>query len=245
MKIPFWTIRAAKDNPKVGELLLYGAISSESWYGDEVTPKQFKQELDGLGPIDELHVFINSGGGDVFAGQAIYSMIRRHTARKVVYVDGLAASIASVIAMAGDVVRIPRNAMMMVHNPWTFAYGNAADFRRAADDLDKIRESLIAAYQEKTSMDREELIALLDAETWMTAEEAVDKGFADEVEETRAVAASVDAGNLVVNGQRFDLSKFRHPPKLAFLPTHQAPPPVDGAFSDSARRRLELEKYRV
>jgi ATP-dependent Clp protease protease subunit len=219
----FWEFRAATEDPKVGELLLYGVISSESWWGDEVTPKQFQQDLAALGDIDELRVYVNSGGGDVFAGQAIHSMIKRHKARVIVYVDGLAASIASVIAMAGDVVRMPRNAMMMIHQPWSWGYGNAAEMRRLADDLDKIAESLVAAYAEKTGLEREKIIEIMDAETWLTAEEAVELGFADEIETAKDVAASVDGARLTVNGQQHDLSRFRNRPKLAFLPRTERP----------------------
>lgn len=213
----FWTLRAAANEPGVGELLLYGEIADYTWWGDEVTPKQFKEELDALGGISELRVYINSPGGDVFAGQAIHSMLKRHKARVTVYIDGLAASIASVIAMAGDEVVIPVNAMMMIHQPWTIAAGNAADFRKLADDLDKIAESVVAAYAEKTGLDNEEIIALMDAETWLTAKEAVDLGFADTLEESRQVAASLRDGTLVVQGHEFDLSRYRTPPKLAFL----------------------------
>lgn len=186
----FWNFRKISNSE--GELLIYGPISDESWWGDEVTPKQFKEELDALGDIDTLNIHINSPGGDVFAGQAIHSILSRHKAQKIVYIDGLAASIASVIAVAGDLVVMPKNAMMMIHNPWTWAAGNANDFRRLADDLDKIRETLIAAYQSKTNLSREKLIELMDAETWMTAEEALEYGFIDEIEQTKQVAACID-----------------------------------------------------
>lgn len=186
----FWNMNKIKNNE--GELLIYGPISDESWWGDEVTPKQFKEDLDALGDIDTLNIYINSSGGDVFAGQAIYSIISRHKAQKIVYIDGLAASIASIIAMAGDLVVMPKNAMMMIHNPWTIAMGNAQDFRKLADDLDKIRESLIAAYQGKSNLDREKIIELMDAETWLTADEALEYGLVDEVEKEKQLAASID-----------------------------------------------------
>lgn len=217
-KAKFWQFRAQAEDPAVGELLLYGPISEVSWWGDEVTPKQFWEDLQALGGISELKVYVNSGGGDVFAGQAIYSMLKRHPARVTVYVDGLAASIASVVAMAGDRVIMPRNAMMMVHNPWAMVIGTAADMRKMADDLDQIRESLIAAYQEKTDLSRRRLIAMMDAETWMTAEEAVELGFADELEEAKQVAASLRGSLLVVNGLEVDLSRFRNPPKSLLAP---------------------------
>ncbi|MGE5553304.1 MAG: head maturation protease, ClpP-related [Betaproteobacteria bacterium] len=240
----FWTFRAAADEQKTAELLLYGLISSTSWWGDEVTPKQFKQDLDALGDVDLIRVFINSDGGDLFAGQAIHSMLKRHKAQIEVYIDGLAASSASLVAMAGDVVRMPRNAMIMVHNPWVLAMGNAEELRKVADDLDKAREGMIAAYEDKTHLDREKIIELLDAETWMTAEEAVDLGFADEVEQAKEVAASLDGSHLILNGQRMDLSKYRRPPKLLVSPAKiqqpAAPPAASVPRLDIYRRRLEL-----
>lgn len=211
----FWQFRAAADDPKTGELLIYGPISNTSWWGDEVTPRQFHEDLRALGDIDELRVYINSGGGDAFAGQTIHSILRRHKARVVTYVDGLAASAASVIAMAGDTVVMPRNAMMMVHNPWTFAWGEASELRKVADTLDQVRETLVAVYEEKTGLDRDRIIELLDAETWMTAEEAKDLGFADEIDEAKEVAASLRGDTLVINGQEHDLSPYRSRPKVS------------------------------
>ena len=111
----FWDFKA-KENK--AELMLYGEISDTSWWGDEVTPKAFKSELDALGDVEQIDIYINSGGGDVFAGEAIYNMLRRHNAKKVVHVDGLAASIASIIAMVGDEIVMPENAMLMIHEAW-------------------------------------------------------------------------------------------------------------------------------
>lgn len=187
----FWNFVKNADN--TGELQLYGDISESSWWGDEVTPKDFKKDLDALGDIGELKVYINSGGGDVFAGQAIHSMLKRHRASVTVYIDGLAASIASVIAMAGDKVIMPKNAMMMIHNAWTWGVGNSADFRKLADDLDKINETIKTTYLDKASnVDETKLIELMDNETWLSAEDAIKYGFADEIEESKQVAASLD-----------------------------------------------------
>ena len=186
----FWNLKALDE--KTGELTLYGEISDVTWWGDEITPKQFKEELDALGDIDTLNVYINSPGGDVFAGQTIYSMIKRHKAQVNVYIDGVAASIASLIAMAGDKVIMPANAMMMVHNPWAFAAGNAQDFRKLADDLDKIRDSMIVAYESKSALTTDEIKKLLDAETWLSAKDCHEYGFADEIEEAKQAAACVD-----------------------------------------------------
>ena len=205
----FWTFNA-KENSDEGELLLYGDISDSTWWGDEITPKNFKEELDSLGDIKTLNVYINSGGGDVFAGQAIYSMLKRHSATVNVYVDGLAASIASIIAMAGDNVKMPKNAMLMVHNPWSFGMGNANDFRKLADDLDKVRESMISVYEDKTGMEKESIVELMDAETWMTAEEAVEFGFADEIEEEKQVAASLNNRIFAINGLKVDITRYKN-----------------------------------
>ncbi len=186
----FWKLKALDE--KTGELTLYGEISNETWWGDEVTPKEFKSDLDDLGNIDTLNIYINSPGGDVFAGQAIHSMLKRHKAYKNVYIDGLAASIASVIAMSGDTVFMPKNAMMMLHNPWTIGVGNSEEFRKLAEDLDKIRESLIAAYEGHSALTRDEIISIMDAETWLTATECEEYGFCDVVQEEKQLAASID-----------------------------------------------------
>jgi ATP-dependent Clp protease protease subunit len=240
---PFWQFRAATKD--AGELLLYGPISSTSWWGDEVTPKQFADDLKALGDISELTVYMNSEGGDVFAGQAIYSMLKRHKAHVTVHVDGLAASIASLIAMAGDTVVMPKNAMMMVHNPWTFAYGNSAELRKMADDLDVIRESMLATYTAKTGLSNEEVIALLDAETWLTAEDAVAKGFADEVAAEKQVAASVRDGRLIVNGREVD-HRFRQFPADKFAPAVQVPAEAhEDTGAAQARERQDLARRRL
>ena len=222
----FWSFRNT-DKEGVGELTLYGEISSHSWWGDEITPKAFKDDLDALGDVSEIHVFINSPGGDVFAGQAIHSMLKRHKAKIVMYVDGWAASIASVVVMAGDVVIMPKNAMMMIHNPWTIAMGDAKAFRKLADDLDQVRESIVTTYHDKTGKSREEIIALLDKETLLTADEAVELGFADQIEEAKVIAASMKDGSLILNGQAVQVNGFKNIPNLVFAsPTAPPIPPV-------------------
>ena len=234
----FWELRAKVGSSSVGELLLYGDISSSTWYGDEITPSAFSQDLKGLGDISVLNIYINSGGGDVFAGQAIYSMLKRHPAQKNVYIDGLAASIASVIAMAGDTIYMPKNAMLMIHKAWTMAIGNAHDLRKLADDMDKIDESILSTYQAKTGLEAEKILDLVNAETWMNAEEAVALGFADVIEGTQPIAASMNKDYLTMNGLSFDLGKFRNPPKHAFV-SSEAEPLVNEPLNEQSTEQPE------
>lgn len=240
-KNKFWNFVAKTED--IGELMLYGDISSSSWFGDEVTPKQFKEDMDKLGSVKELRIMINSGGGDVFAGQAIYSMLKRHEAKKRVYIDGLAASIASVIAMAGDEIIMPQNAMMMIHNSWTFAAGNKDDLRKIADSMEKIDETLIGVYEAKTGLDPGEIKQMLDAETWMTADEAVKKGFANEIEKRSAVAASMKGGFLMLGDQLFDLSRYSNPPQITEQPDDSGG--ESWPVSDSQRKQFRTIRQKI
>lgn len=147
----------------------------------ETSAKHFKEVLDQNADVDEIRIRINSAGGSVFEGMAIYSLLKQHKAHKTVVVDGFACSIASVIAMAGDTVIMPETAVMMIHNPWTVTIGNAAALRKEADDLDKLGESMRQAYLMKAGdkLSEEKLIEMLDAETYLTAAECIELGLAD------------------------------------------------------------------
>jgi ATP-dependent protease ClpP protease subunit len=167
---------------KRAEILIHESIG-ENWYGDGLTSKRFIKDLEDLGDVDTIVVRINSPGGAVFDGIAIYNALKAHKAKKEVVVEGLAASAASFIAMVGNTIRMGEGAMMMVHNPWTFAMGDANDMRDVADMLDQVGESLIDIYESRTKLGRDELKELLDAETWLTAKQAIEKGFADSTDE--------------------------------------------------------------
>ena len=212
----FWSFKNAKEDPKIGELNIYGEISDSSWWGDEVTPKQFKKDMDALGDISELNVYINSPGGDVFAGQTIYSILKRKKCTVNVYIDGLAASAASIIAMIGrlpgNTLNMPVNAILMIHNPWSMVCGYASDMRQMADTLDKIRDSIVNVYKSGSSLEEKDIIELMDAVTWMTAQDALDFGFIDHIDESKEVAASISGKIFNVNGQEFDISKFKNFP---------------------------------
>ena len=160
-------------------LYLDGEISDETWFGDEVTPKLFKDELSaGDGNIT---LWINSPGGDVFAAAQIYNMLMDYPHDVTVKIDALAASAASVIAMAGTKVCMSPVAMMMVHNPATAAIGDAEEMQKAIDMLNEVKESIMNAYEIKSGLSRHKISQLMDAETWMNAKEAVKLGFADEI----------------------------------------------------------------
>nr|WP_251073523.1 ClpP-like prohead protease/major capsid protein fusion protein [Shewanella sp. NKUCC05_KAH] len=161
-----------------------------------ISAQQFARDLQALGKVGTITARIHSPGGDVFEGMAIYNMIKGHPAHKVCYIDGLAASMASVIAMAFDEVIMPENAMMMVHKPWGGTLGDAEDMRKYADLLDKVEGNLVGAYQHKTGLSEDELHALLAAETWLTGREAVEKGFANTLTDPLQMAASLNSKRL-------------------------------------------------
>jgi ATP-dependent Clp protease protease subunit len=179
----------AKANGKRGEIYLYDAIGG-SWDGSGITAKSFQDSLKDIGNVSDLDIYVNSPGGSVFEGLAIYNQIKRHSAaNKVVHIDGIAASIASVIAMAGTEIRIAENAMMMIHDPWGMAVGGATEMRKQADALDKIRDVLLDTYVAKTGGKRETISAWMSDETWMTAKETVDRKFATATVREKTVKA--------------------------------------------------------
>ena len=160
-------------------LFLNGTIAEESWFDDDITPQLFREELNaGSGDIT---VWINSPGGDCVAAAQIYNMLMDYRGSVTVKIDGIAASAASVIAMAGTRVLVSPVSMLMIHNPATMAMGDAAEMQKAIAMLDEVKESIINAYEIKTGMSRAKLSHLMDAETWMDAHTAVDLGFADEI----------------------------------------------------------------
>ena len=179
----FWKFKNQVSHDGPSNLYLEGDIASETWWGDEVTPEAFRSELRQM--KGDLTVHINSQGGDVFAGVAIYNALKDYSqgkGRVIVKVDGLAASIASVVAMAGDEIIMSPGSMMMVHNPWSMGVGSSDELRKAADTLDEIKDAIKPIYTERSGLSDEEVQDLMDNETWMTAEKAVELGFADTVQ---------------------------------------------------------------
>lgn len=196
MSKKYWEFKNKANNE--ADLYLYIEIASWGSGYAAHSAQSFKQELDSLGEIETLNIYINSPGGDVFEGNTIMNMLKRKKCTKNVYVDGLAASIASVIAMAGDKIIMPSNSMMMIHNSWTYAAGNSNELRKLADDLDKVNASIRQTYLDKAGdkLDEETLINLMDNESWLTAQECFNYGLCDVVGEETSVAAKFDLNTL-------------------------------------------------
>ena len=213
MKRKFWNwVRDADRGERT--LVLNGEISDETWYGDEVTPGLFREELSACD--GDITVWINSPGGDVFAAAQIYNMLMDYKGSVKVRIDGLAASAASVIAMAGSTVEMSPVAMMMIHNPATISIGDEREMQKAIDMLGEVKEGIINAYEIKTGLGRGKIANLMDAESWMNAKKAVELGFADSIlfdgstEETKSdeIEAMMFSRAAVTNSL---LSKFQKP----------------------------------
>ena len=175
MKRQFWNWVRNQDDTRI--LTIDGVIAEESWFDDDVTPKLFREQLNaGQGNIV---IYINSPGGDCVAASQIYTMLMEYKGRVTVKIDGIAASAASVISMAGTEVLMAPTALLMVHNPLTVAIGDTEEMQKAIAMLDEVKESIITAYELKTGMSRAKLAHLMDAETWMNAQKAIELGFAD------------------------------------------------------------------
>jgi ATP-dependent protease ClpP protease subunit len=212
----FWNF--VQKNDSEAELTIYSTIASEqSWWEDEVTPQAFYNELADIGDVANITVRINSGGGDVFAATAIYALLKDHSAFVTVKVDGIAASAATIIMMAGDKITAPAGAQIMIHNPLAvlFGYFEGDDLRKRADMLDTAKTAIMEAYTQKTGLSEDELSDLMNETTWMTAREAKEKGFVDEIMfEPVDSAVSNDGRFLIVNSIPFDVKKLPSAPSI-------------------------------
>ena len=179
---------------------IYGDICSWAWeeYG-EMSSNILSKQLEALGDVNEIHVYINSYGGEVAEGLAIYNALRRHKAKITTYCDGFACSIASVIFMAGDERVMNEASLLMIHNAWTWASGNASELRKLAEDMDKITQASVEAYKAHSNLSEEEIKAKMDAETWILPSEALEWGFATTVDKTENKNASQSAFKQLMN----------------------------------------------
>lgn len=211
----FWQIRNEAGETEA-ELLLYGEISSSSWCDDDVTPKKFAEDLKSLGGKD-LKLRVNSPGGDVFAAQAIYNQLKSYTGNITACIDGMAASAATIITCAADKVVMPSNGIFMIHNPMCIVvdYMDVPKLKKMTDRLTAVKQTIVNVYMKKCKNVAEaKLNRLMDAETWMSADEALAYGFVDEVDADEQVNNSLQNGIAVVNNISIDMTRYRRPEKL-------------------------------
>jgi ATP-dependent Clp protease protease subunit len=229
-KTPWCRIEASA-GAREATVFVYGYIVSYAYFDDEISADGFVRRIENL-EVDTLHVRINSGGGDVFQGLAIYNALKRHAARVVIHVDGVAASIASVIAMAGDEVLMGEGSFLMIHEPATCACGTADELRQGADVLDKVRDAIASIYASRTGNPVDGYLPLMKAETWYTAAEAIGAGLADSldlVETSTGVTA------------RLDLSFYARVPEA--LRATAGTEPADTLRRPAPTNVRELEKF--
>lgn len=205
----------------VANVNIYGDISS--WeYDGSVSARSLSAELEKLSGVSRINVYVNSYGGEVAEGLAIYNALKRHKAKVVTYCDGFAASIASVIFMAGDERIMNDSSLLMIHNAWTYCSGNAEELRKQAEDLEKITQASIVAYETHSNLSEKEIKKLMDAETWILPEEALSYGFATSIEKTEKAAASQSAKKLLL-----EIVKMSRKADEAEDEDEETPPPED------------------
>jgi ATP-dependent Clp endopeptidase proteolytic subunit ClpP len=215
-----WFRMQAKED-QTADIYIYDEIG-----GWGISARRFTEDLISLGNLSHINLHIHSPGGEVFDGIAIYNQLKNHSATITVYIDGLAASMASVIAMVGDTVIMPKNAMMMIHKPWGVSWGDANDMREYADLLDKLENVLIPAYVAKTGKTTEEITAMLEQETWLDGDECVEHGFADKVIEPVKAMASLTSKRIEEFSSMPSAIKNQIKPKNTTIPTQPHPTPA-------------------
>lgn len=208
MKDKFWLVKNEVNSN--AEILLYSPIAGQkSWFGDEVSPQEFAADLESLGGKD-VTVRINCAGGDVFAANAIHNLLCSYKGKVTVIIDGLAASAATIVAMAGDKIIMPTNALFMIHNPaiGMSDYYMADELMQVAQALKTIKASIIASYKKRCNLSDEELAELMDSETWLSADECLEKGFIDEIQ--GEIKAVINDKMLVMNSISYDMRSFKN-----------------------------------
>lgn len=219
-----YRIRNAAETPAVTEILMYDEIGEDPWFGTGISAKTFAEDLNSI-DTDEIHLRINSPGGNVFEGIAMLNAVRRHKAKVTVFVDGLAASAASIVAMGGDEVVMSRNAELMIHDAWGIAIGNADEMQKMANDLGRASDNLASAYADKAGGDVAQWREAMKAETWFSDKEAVAAGLADRVEPSKTASDKSKA--------KFNLSMF------AYAGRAEAPAPLFPAEPENSNSSTE------
>lgn len=229
-------------------LFLYGVIAEESWFDDEITPLLFREELNARS--GDITVWVNSPGGDCVAAAQIYNMLMEYKGSVTVKIDGIAASAASVVAMAGTKVLMSPVSTMMIHNPATMAWGDTAEMQKAIAMLSEVKESIINSYEIKTGLSRAKLSHLMDAETWMDANKAVQLGFADGILSRHRQGTEEDAdagGSPAMQFSQVAITNSLRDKIAAKCSMGQEPdlPEATGRAVDSLAERLDLIKYHI
>jgi ATP-dependent Clp protease, protease subunit len=227
MKTP-WRFEAKSDSE--AELFLYSEIG-DSAFGDSITAQQFADDLKNLGPVQRILLRVNSAGGNVFSDISIYNQLIAHPATILGQVDGLAASISSIILMSASRIIMSQGSFLMVHNPFTSLVGDSAEFLKMGQTLAKVKDSLIAIYRRHSHLSADKLSELMNAETWFTPSEAVDAGLADEIVETGQAEMPIAAS--------LDFSKFRRVPREIAARARKPEPSPDVYYSQFSGRTLE------
>lgn len=229
MKRPNWYSISAKAGESTAEVMIYDEIGL--W---GVTAKEFVDEINAL-DVKSISLRLNTPGGSVFDGNAIFNALKRHPAAITTHIDGLAASMGSVIALAGDEVHMAENALYMIHNPWTLAIGDADELRSTADVLDKLRDGIVATYRQKTGEEVDAITSAMEAETWFTAEEAKAFGFVDEItgkKEAKATATIKAA-----------MARFKNPPEMVEAEDGSTAEENHELANAAYRRRLQVMEW--
>lgn len=241
----FWNFTGGGEE-NTAELLLYGEISEYSWWGDEITPAVFNEELKNLGAVDDITVRINSGGGDVFAAVAIYTRLKEHKANIAVKIDGWCASAATIIAMAGNSIEISVGGVFMIHDPLAglLGYYNTTDLANIVKELETIKQSIVNCYMTVTDKSEDEIKSLMtDEGTWFTGQEAVDAGFCTAVMFTEVETEVENAEKVVVNSVSIGLERFHTVPKglLGYANSHNN---KTNAENDKEDKEMTLEEFK-
>lgn len=245
----FWNF-ISKQEEESAELILYGDISSYSWWGDEITPDIFNKELKEIGTVKKLMVRINSGGGDVFAANAIYTRLKELSENGTdvnIKIDGWAGSAATIIACAGTITEIPGNGVYMIHNPKTgiLGYYEASELVKMAEELEIIKQSIVNCYRLKTGKDDEELKKLMDSSTWYTGEQAVTEKFCDTLMFENADTEVENAEKVIVNNVSMNLTDFENVPEnlLNYVNSFDNKKPITNNKED--KKKMTLEEFKT
>ena len=217
-------------------IFVYDVIGGWDWDGTGITAKRLCQQIAAL-DVETIHVRFNSPGGDVFEARAIKTALEQSSARVIAHVDSLAASAASFLMLAADEIEIAPGAFVMIHNPWGVSIGDSGEMRKTADLLDQVRDVIVDDYKGKTKMSKADLRAMMDAESWLSAEDAVAKGFCDRLMQKAPKAAA--------KAKAFDLSAFAHPPQTYGAQAAADEPALDGEAAEAAFKQLEADRARA